>query len=496
MNIYWLNPPLSIKSCVADTAWMNFSATISEHEWIEPIIDWSNLASIDDVVSHVVQYKPDVLCISTYMWNEKLCLAVAKEIKKIGIIVIRGGPHQTIFENIDFNCDPLATGETYLKELLTNFKEPTVKVKQQYEFPQYSTYERNISYLTNVVGTAKQLNKLAVAHLETTRGCPYSCTYCEWGGGIGTKVSQKPLDVVLKEIDILSVLRYSSIDIIDANFGILERDLQIVNKIADNKKSFGYPEELYIYGLAKVKVEKRKKILDVVFENNLMNSYQLSVQTISKDALKITRRTDIPLEENLELAKHYSEKFNKHGKLEIILGMPGSTLKDFYDEMDLTLHTNMWDWNRWPLTVLPATELASDFYQRLYKIKTITTGITENDDTDITDVNFYSDCVLTKYKAPQEIVVETFSYTVDEWKEMFFMNRAQRILGPRLNKDQIPSIAMKEFYESIQTQEWFLKIKKEIDLMIDGRKLEVDHLFFDGKPIEDWIKEYLDGLDN
>lgn len=502
MRIYWLNPPVSTRAIVADTAWINFSHFCQEHEWIEPIIDWSVYKTIEDVGQHILENKPDVICLSTYVWNELLCLEIAKYIKQKNkdIIIIRGGPQQTSQENIDYNCHPIGNGELYLKEALDQLQ-TTGKcdvqsiVKQRYNFPEESSFEYNITYLSNIVGMAKQLNKTSVVNFETTRGCPYSCTYCEWGGGIGTKISQKPIDVVMKEIDIVSVLGFTNLDIVDANFGILTRDESIIQRIADNKKIYGFPKLLLIYGMAKTSVPKREKILDIAFENDLMKSYSMSIQTLSDEALKNVKRTDIPIEDNIRMANKYHKKYGIFAMVEIILGLPGSTLKTFYDEMDLPRKTGGWDWGRSVLTVLPATELADPFYQKLHKIKTVKVGVTENDDIDIPLV---SNCVLDKYKSLQEIVVQTYSYTKEEWKEMFFMAQAQKTLGPTLKETDIASVKMKEFYEDFKKYDWFKRIKAEIDLMVDGKRTDKDFLLYDGLRIEDWVKkEYIDnGLNN
>lgn len=490
MRIYWLNPPVSTRAIVADTAWMNFSHYCKEHEWIEPIIDWAPFTSLQILVNHIENSKADILCMSTYVWNEKLCLEVAKELRNRNskIIIIRGGPQQTDNSNIDYNCHPIGIGEYYLKELLNSIgTEVQSIVKQRFVFPTESSLEYNIAYLTNVVGISKKLNKTSVINFETTRGCPYECTYCEWGGGIGTKISQKPIDVVMKEIDIISLLGFTNLDIVDANFGILPRDESIIQKIADNKNMFGFPHLLLVYGMAKTKVEKREKILDIAFQNKLMKSYSMSIQTLSDEALKNVKRTDIPLDENIRMANKYHKKYGIFAMVEIILGLPGSTLKTFYDEMDLPRQTGGWDWGRSVLTVLPATELADPFYQKLHKIKTVKIGVTENDDNDIP---FISNCVLDQYKSLQEIVVETYSYTKEEWKEMFFMAQAQKTLGPTFNDSVIASVKMKQLYEEFKSYEWFKYLKSEIDLMVDGKRSDKDFLLYDGMRIEDWVKKY------
>lgn len=496
MRIYWLNPPISTRTLAADTAWINFSAVLKEHDWIEPIIDWEKFQTVEDIVEDIRNKKPDIVCMSTYIWNEKLCLEVAKKLDFV--TVIRGGPQQSSSEGIDYNCHPLASGEVYLKELLQQIQDGStneiyIPIKQRYVFPEESSYEYNLAYLTNIVGIAKSLNKATVVNLETTRGCPYECTYCEWGGGVGTKISQKPYETVMREIDLFGVLKFDNVDIIDANFGILPRDVDFIQRIADNKNVFGSPKALLIYGIAKTKVEKKEKILDIAFSNNLMDYYSLSIQSLSEEALKNVKRTDVPIEDNLRLARKYANQYNKHAKLELILGLPGSTIDSFYDEMDLVLHTKFWDWSRGPLSVLPATELADPLYQKLHKIKTVKAGITENDDNDI---RYVSDCVLTKYKSPQEFVIQSYSFTVEEWKEMFFMNYAQRAFGPTVEEGKLPSVELRKRYKEIQNLDWFKMINREIDRIVKGERLNEDFLLYDGLRIEDWVQRYLDGLNN
>jgi len=494
MRIYWLNPPISVRSVMADTAWMNFSYFCKEHEWITPIIDWAQYNEVEEIVEHILDSKPDVVCMSTYIWNERLCLEVAKMLKEHSknLIVIRGGPQQAYFDNIDYNCHPIGTGELYLKELLNKIKnndnsEVHSIVKERYSFPLESTYEYNIEYLLELVATARKLNKYCTINIETTRGCPYECTYCEWGGGIGTKISQKSDEVVYKELDLAAFLGFNNIDIIDANFGILPRDVKFMQRLADNKKITGYPNALLIYGMAKAKAEKKEAILDIAFEYGLMDSYSMSIQTISDIALKNVKRTDIPLEDNLRLAKKYFEKYGAFARTEIIMGLPGATIEDFYKEMDITLWTGVWEWSRGLLSILPATELADSMYQKLHKIKTTYIGVSENDDVDVT---YFSDNILSKYKSPQKVVIESYSFTKEHWKEMFFMNYAQRAIGPTLAADQTPSIVMKQFYDSIQNEEWFKYLKTEIDLLADGERDHLDYLLYDGYRIEEWVQKF------
>jgi len=77
--------------------------------------------------------------------------------------------------------------------------------------------------------------------LETNRGCPYGCTFCDWGASTMAKIRPIAMERVLEEIDYAGKHRISSIFVCDANFGILKRDAEIAEHIARVSRSTGYP---------------------------------------------------------------------------------------------------------------------------------------------------------------------------------------------------------------------------------------------------------------
>ena len=65
----------------------------------------------------------------------------------------------------------------------------------------------------------------------------------------------------------------------------------------------------------------------------------VSIQSVSDDAMKIAKRVDLNLDDKIALSEHIHQRCNVEGypkpPVEMILGMPGSTIDDFYKEYEI-----------------------------------------------------------------------------------------------------------------------------------------------------------------
>jgi putative methyltransferase len=515
LNIYWLNPPPKTEVIVADLGWMNFNTYCKEYNWIPPIIDWEEYNEVEEVVSHIIENKTNVLCVSTYVWNYVLIDAITKRVKELDndIVIIRGGPHQgyndTFFDEnpqIDYLCYATGHGEVFLKEALKQIQKygsiifpnnvpflisrtyKSTDLKSKFEYLKESSLQHNIQYLADLSVTAKIKHKQSVMPFELSRGCPYSCTYCEWGGGTGTKVSKKPFEVLKSDIDLICYLQFSDVEIIDANFGIFPQDIDALNYFIDHRRKTGFPKSVMCYGLAKVKPEKKEQILDAMFKDGLATTYSMSLQSISPEVLAVSKRTDITTDDQIRLAKKYIDEYDAKIKVEIIMGMPGTTIDIFYEECDLYQVTNTWYCARNVLCLLPDTEASSKEYREKYKILSSFVGSYENEES----IHYEPPKgVITKFTSAREIITGSYSYTQEEWKEMFFMNKAQRIIGPLINPNKKASVVLREVYKLIKTQPWFIPINNMLADIISGDMQDKDINMVDGVFIEKIVEDNL-----
>ncbi|MEZ5142152.1 MAG: hypothetical protein R2726_06470 [Acidimicrobiales bacterium] len=77
--------------------------------------------------------------------------------------------------------------------------------------------------------------------IESNRGCPYGCTFCDWGSATMSRIRKFPLERVFAELEWAARHRVPELWCSDANFGILARDVEIAEHIARLHRQHGFP---------------------------------------------------------------------------------------------------------------------------------------------------------------------------------------------------------------------------------------------------------------
>jgi radical SAM superfamily enzyme YgiQ (UPF0313 family) len=326
-------------------AYVNQFESISSRYQLEDII-WRR-DNINDTAAKLSQC--DIVGFSTYVWNKNYNYALARKLKEINpnCIVIFGGPEmpitkQDIFKNLPFiDLVIKSEGEMILKEFLdavsNNTSWDTIKgllinrnsiAVDTGNGDRISDLENLPSpYLTGVFDKI-MLETTDVewnATIETNRGCPYACTFCDWGSLTYNKVKKFGLEKVFAELEWIGKKGCGFVTITDANFGMfVDRDNAIADKLIEVQEKYGCPNS---FSMSWAK-DQKPEVFDIVFKlikNPKFNQgLTVSVQSMDLTVLENIKRKNLA-QHKIENIFALCDKNNVPVYTEIILGLPGET---------------------------------------------------------------------------------------------------------------------------------------------------------------------------
>ena len=309
----------------------------------------------DQLNNYVEQsYDSDILLCSCYVWNWEVTKQLAKKVKATNpnCLIIFGGPQvpnrtENFFEENPFvDIIVHGEGEIVLENILTAYikdkdfsKINGIEMKDYRTPPNPRIKDVNIlpsPYLTNLIlNLVEQKTDIKyIAAWETNRGCPYPCTFCDWGSLTNSKLTNWPEEQLLKEIDWFAQNNITYIDCCDANFGIFqERDYRIASKLKEVALKTGYPEK-FRAAWAKFASEKIIPIAKQLQEGKVLKAVSLALQSLDEETLEIVKRANIKFDNFSEL----TETFRKNEiptYTELIMGLPGETLESWKKGLEI-----------------------------------------------------------------------------------------------------------------------------------------------------------------
>ncbi|MCW5892363.1 MAG: radical SAM protein [bacterium] len=181
-------------------------------------------------------------------------------------------------------------------------------------------------YLTGLFDSFGKASTEA-AVIESNRGCPYGCTFCDWGSATAQRIRKFSLERVFEEIEWCARHGVETIGLADANFGVFERDVAIAEKVAEVKARYGYPRHFGV-NYAKNSLKHLKPIVKILSGAGTIAYGQLSLQSMDPGTLETIERHNIKSEKYHELA----QEFRQAGLplfIDLMMGLPGSTVTSF-----------------------------------------------------------------------------------------------------------------------------------------------------------------------
>lgn len=176
---------------------------------------------------------------------------------------------------------------------------------------------------------ARYRERFTMALCETNRGCPFSCTFCDWS--LTKKVVEFPLTRVEAELAWVVAHGLHHVMLADANFGIRPRDAAIARYLAALRARTGRPSSFYWY-LTKNDHARNLETIEILHAAGIGTWVGLAVQDFDDDVLAAVKRDNIQTGEADKLRRICGARgiptFN-----ELILGLPGQTYASFVATM-------------------------------------------------------------------------------------------------------------------------------------------------------------------
>ena len=342
-------------------------------------------------------HSPKMICFSNYSWNFELSykFALLAKQRDPSVITVFGGPNFPSDQNekveffkkrpaIDFNIE--LEGELGFVDLVKsligyNFNAATLKKQGKKIINTCYIYEDQL--ITGPLQRIKDINTIPSPYLtgaldeffnfplvpliETTRGCPFTCTFCVDGHDSSNKISRYDPERVKEELYLIAkkVKNVDKIEITDLNFGMYKEDLITAKAIADIQRIYNYPT---LIG-ASVGKNMPKRITEVT---NMLNGLDMfaSLQSSDSIVLKAIKRSNIS-------SKAYKEMIHSGNSLRttkttsaIILAMPEDTKKKHFESIRFCIDNNVNTVRAYQAMLLVGTEMASKATRKKYDLKT------------------------------------------------------------------------------------------------------------------------------
>ena len=354
------------------------------------------------IIDAIIDDPPDVLALSNYSWNSNLSESVcelAKEIKP-EIITVQGGtnfPHnkreQLIFllhrPNTDIHVEleseasfsnlialvlgapreqvfnsPIngcvfvkpSTYQNSKPELITGFQPDRIRDLDSIPSP----------YLNGMLDSF--FDGKLTPFLETNRGCPFKCSFCHTGNNFFQKTNLFSLERIKEEISYIAPkaaeLGIVNLHIADTNFGMYKRDRDITKYLRKAHDKYGWPMQI----MATTGKNNKERVIDITSIMGNMFSVNMSVQSMDDTVLKNIKRSNIKLEDYIEVNNHLKE-MGRATKGELIIPMPGETRKSFITGLNNIIDGGVTSVCIYTLMLLHGTEFQDPDYRAEHGIK-------------------------------------------------------------------------------------------------------------------------------
>lgn len=333
--------------------------------------------SIDYIIGKILDNTPDVIGFSCYLWNIEIIIKVCEliKIKQPNIKIILGGPEVSYdtknfikFNFIDYII--AGDGEVTILELLSSIKNnqpinlDSVATKDNpYAKPKYIDSFLEVPSIIDLYSEDDIKNK--IIYLETSRGCPFNCSYC-LSSVESNKIRYLPLEDVFSQIDYFINCNARNIKFLDRTSNANEeRFLKIIQYIEGKNRNQVFQFEVEADILS-------DKMIDYLSNNVKKGLIRLEIGIQSTNDLSnksVNRISNIPKLFNTIKTIQNGERVTIH--VDLIAGLPYEDINSFIKSFNETFKLYCAEFQLGFLKLLRGTPIKLEAYVYDYEFDSL-----------------------------------------------------------------------------------------------------------------------------
>lgn len=308
------------------------------------IAEYTINQQIDDILMDLYKKKPDVLCFSCYIWNLSYVEELIRELGKIfpSVPIWVGGPEVSYDTKDVLERLPKVTGvifgegeKTFL-EVVEYYHGKDVKLSEikgiayrgeEGQFLQNSW--REVMDLSEVPFVYHDMAdfKNKIIYYESSRGCPFSCSYCL--SSIDKCLRFRKLELVEKELQFFIDEKVPQVKFVDRTFNCNHKHaIAIWKYIKEHDKGI---TNFHFEVAADLLNEEELKLIESMRPGLIQ--LEIGVQSTNEQTIREIRRT-MRFEEVARIVQRINQGENVHQHLDLIAGLPYEDMESFQKSFD------------------------------------------------------------------------------------------------------------------------------------------------------------------
>ena len=296
--------------------------------------------SLEDIIGDIYEEKPDLIGFSCYIWNIEMVRKIARELRKVlaDCMIWYGGPEvsydalSTLRENEWVDGVIIGEGEQSFFEVLECFRENDresaydqiagLAIRKNGE--RVLTKPRERASLDEVVFPYHDMKELQnrIVYYETSRGCPYGCSYCL--SSVEKRVHFRGMELVKKELQFFLDQKVPQVKFVDRTFNCNPvHTMEIWRYIYEHDNGItNFHFELSADILTDEEVSFVRK-----FRPGLAQ-FEIGVQSTNPKTIEAIHRK-MDLDRLRKRVSQIQEGRNIHQHLDLIIGLPYEDITSF-----------------------------------------------------------------------------------------------------------------------------------------------------------------------